>query len=92
MSKALNHALAWEMNDDILNSLQVESVVSIPGSSRLHVTLSAQPGTVPADLQEILQQLKRCTGKHRAEVAAMVHRRRVPELSFEVHPGKEGSL
>jgi ribosome-binding factor A len=89
-ARALGHALAWEMGDDLLSQLQVESVVPAPDSSRLLVLVSlpARPGTITAD--QVRERLRRVTGRLRAEVAAAVCRRKVPELAFQVQLRREG--
>jgi ribosome-binding factor A len=83
-ARALGHALAWEVTDDLLGRLQVESVVPAPDSSRLLVVVSlrARPGTITPD--EVLERLRQVTGRLRAEVAAAVCRRKAPELAFQV--------
>ena len=84
VARTLGEVLAWESGDDLLRDLTVESVQPAPDSSRLLVTvrLHAAPGTVPAD--RVLEHLNRAQGKLRAEVAAAIHRKRVPELTFRV--------
>src|SRR6266446_6248916 len=84
VAKALAHALAWELGDDLLGQLQVEAVVPAPDSSHLLVTvsLSAPPGTDLSD--QVWERLRRATGRLRAEVAAAIHRRRVPDLEFRL--------
>jgi ribosome-binding factor A len=80
-ARTLSYALAWETGDDLLGLLQVESVVPAPNCARLLVTVSAT-GDVAIDM--ILDRLRRGTGKFRALIAEAVHRRRVPELAFQV--------
>ena len=89
VARTLGHALAWEVGDDLLRQLQVESVIPAPDSARLLVTVSlaAAPGTLLPE--QIIERLQRATGKLRAEVAAAIYRRRVPELAFRVGLRKE---
>jgi ribosome-binding factor A len=82
VAKAVGFALAWESNDDLLGSLFVEAVVPAPDSGRLLVTVSSQGAQIRPEL--VLERLQRVTGKLRAAVAAAVHRRRVPDLTFQV--------
>jgi ribosome-binding factor A len=83
VARTLSHALAWEMGDDLLHRLQVESVVPVPNLSRLVVTVSL-PAVPDAVREAIEQRLTRATGRLRAEVAAAVVRRRVPEIAFRI--------
>jgi ribosome-binding factor A len=89
VTRALSHALAWELGDELLSSLRVESVTPAPDSSRLLVVVSI---ALPPDEDlpdEMHVRLRRLTGRLRAEVATAIHRRRVPELSFFVQARKE---
>jgi ribosome-binding factor A len=88
VAKSVGFALAWEAGDDQLSSLVVEAVVPAPDSGRLLVTVSfARSQTTRPE--ELLERLHRVTGKLRAAVAASIHRRRVPELTFQVaHRGE----
>jgi ribosome-binding factor A len=90
VAKTLSFALAWEMRDDRLSLLQVDSVVPAPDSTRLLVTVSLAP-SAGGDVQseEIQDGLRRATGKLRALVAAAIHRRRVPDLAFHLAMRKE---
>ena len=89
VAKALGQALAWEMGDDLLTCLTVESVVPAPDSAHLLVTVSLAAPPNPDCAQQTLERLRRSRGKLRAEVAAAIHRRRVPELSFRIAVRKE---
>lgn len=78
---AVSDGLAQCM-DDLLQSLVVESVLPAPTTSRLLVTVySFEDGIDP---RQILDRLAEVRGILRDEVAAAIHRRRVPELSFRV--------
>jgi ribosome-binding factor A len=83
VAKSVGFALSWEAGDDLLSRLIVESVVPAPDSGRLLVTVSL-PGTQAAQPEQLVARLHRVTGKLRAAVAASIHRRRVPELTFQV--------
>ena len=73
-----------ESADDVLRDLLVESVVPAPNSSRLLVTVCPAPSADPAAAAQIAEHLERARGRLRAEVAAAVHRRRAPDLTFRV--------
>lgn len=89
VAKTLNQALAWEMSDEVLSSLLVESVVPAPDCSRLLVTLSVPASAATVSPEQIRARLQRASGRLRAEVAAAIHRRRVPELAFQLEMQKE---
>jgi ribosome-binding factor A len=84
--RALSHSLAWELGDATLSELCVEAVVPAPNSTHLLVIVSLPDGVDPAIVRERLQ---RYMGRLRAEVAAAIHRRRVPELTFQIERRKE---
>ena len=65
--------------DDVLRDLTVASVVPAPNAGRLLVTVSG-----PVEAGRALEHLRRAAGLLRSEVAAAVHRRRAPELTFRV--------
>lgn len=73
-----------DCRDERLQALQVISVVPAPNSSRLLVTVSADLAGDEFDPREILELLERQTGRLRSEVAASIHRKRVPSLAFQV--------
>lgn len=75
------HAALGGCGDDVLHALAVARVTPAPHSGRLKVELVAAPGTDPATAAAHLQ---RAAGYLRAEVASAVHRRKAPELVFEV--------
>jgi ribosome-binding factor A len=80
---ALNWALA-DVDDPLLEDLALVAVDPAPDASRVIVTFvmtraDIDPDAVRAHLAELLPEL-------RAEVAAELTRRRVPELTFRVTP------
>ena len=84
IARTLSSVLAWESGDDLLRILQVESVERAPDSTRVLVTVCLQSSADAVDARLILQRLHRASGKFRTEVAAAIHRKRVPELVFRV--------
>jgi ribosome-binding factor A len=82
----LSYALAWECRDEVLQDLTIVSVVPAPNSTRLLVTVRQPPDRDPALVREHLQ---RASGMLRAEAAAAIHRKRVPELTFQIAPPEE---
>lgn len=83
VQKTLNYALGG-LEDDVLAGLYVESVEPAPNDKHLMVTVSPlDPETSP---EEVLLRLGRFSGRLRSEIAADIHRKRVPELSFHCIP------
>jgi ribosome-binding factor A len=80
IAKTLSLVL-WECGDDVLRELAVESVQPVPTSARLLVTLSAPEGV---DEATALSHVDKAGGLLRGEVAAAIHRRKTPELTFRV--------
>lgn len=82
--RTLCSVLAGECDDDILRDLFVESVVPAPNAGRLLVTVYAATLGNSVPPLEILAHLHKAAGFLRREVAASIHRRKVPELIFQV--------
>jgi ribosome-binding factor A len=81
VAEALNYAFAAICNDDVLRELGVLAVQPAPNESRLLVTVGPMlPG--PCDPTQILAHVQQTLGKLRSEVAAAIHRKKVPELAF----------
>jgi ribosome-binding factor A len=70
-----------ECGDDVLREMAVESVQPAPNSARLLVTLSPPNGV---DEATALGHIDKASGLLRREVAAAIHRRKTPELTFRV--------
>lgn len=73
-----------DCRDERLQALHVTSVVPAPHSSRLLVTVAVDLPSDRFDRQEILDLLDQQAGRLRAEIAASIHRKRVPTLAFHV--------
>lgn len=79
VQRSLGYALG-DCDDDVLASLYVESVDPAPDDKHLMVTV--QPLDTDVAPEEVLTRLHHVIGRLRAEVAADIHRKRVPELTF----------
>jgi ribosome-binding factor A len=83
VAEALNYALAAVCNDDVLRELGVVTVQPAPDEARLLVTLGPTlPGVF--DPAQVMAHVHKALGKLRSEVAAAIHRKKVPELTFRV--------
>lgn len=88
VQRALHYALG-ECGDDLLAGVYVMSVEPAPNASRMLVTV--QPMDEGTDPIDILQRLSFVTGQLRSDVAASIHRKKVPELLFHCEPLGVGS-
>ena len=68
--------------DEVLNGLCVTGVKPNPHAGRLLVTVAATPAAEPVPVTVAQERLGRAAGMLRSEVAAAIHRRRAPELTF----------
>jgi ribosome-binding factor A len=84
VAQTLALVLAGEMEDDLLQQLQVESVTPAPNASQLAVTLRTSYPLDELLAEEIARRLKLASGRLRCEVAAAITRRRAPKLVFHL--------
>ncbi len=78
------HGILAECRDDVVRDVFVVSVVPAPNSARLLVAVAVSNTADATDPDTILERLHRHLGPIRAEVAASINRRKVPELAFVV--------
>jgi ribosome-binding factor A len=78
---ALSYALA-ELDDPVIDELVLVSVTPAPSAARVQVNFV--PAHAGVDRDAALARLAALAGELRAEVAAEVSRRRVPELAFHL--------
>ena len=76
--------LSGECQDEILQSLLVESVTPAPNASQLLVTVRQSASDEPISTLEILSRLAEVASQLRFEVASAISRKRAPRLLFEV--------
>jgi ribosome-binding factor A len=84
VARTLATVLSGECGDDRLRDLLVESVQPAPDSTRLLVTVSAGPAFAAGDSASVLRALYGATAMLRVQIACAIHRKRVPELVFQV--------
>ncbi len=84
---ALESAIAAECKDEVLNELTVLSVEPEPTTRRLRVWLRRRAEMNANEREDVLTRLAAARGFLRAEVAAAIHRKRTPELVFELLSG-----
>ncbi len=78
--------LAAESADVCLQDLYVEAVEPAPNASRLLVVLRPWSPDASHDLKAVLARLGEVNGYWRAQVAAAINRKKVPDLVFQVLP------
>jgi ribosome-binding factor A len=83
VERALSILLSGACADDVLRDLVVQSVIPAPDSTRLLVTL-ARTRPDATYVGEVLAHVQRAHGLLRSVVAAAIHRRKTPELTFHV--------
>jgi ribosome-binding factor A len=83
VARTLSGLLA-ESEDELLRDLLVVSVAPAPYASRLLVTVAPSPAAEAVEAAAVLARLERVRGRLRTEVAAAVHRRKAPDLTFRV--------
>ena len=84
VAETLDLVLSGDCRDDLIRSLHVMSVEPAPNSSRLLVLVTSDLPAEQYDGQRIMTRLREHAGRLRAEVAASIHRKRVPLLTFHV--------
>lgn len=70
--------------DEALRELTVVSVEPAPHTGRLMVTVAVPRPADATDRTPVADRLTAAAGHLRTEVAAAVHRRRAPELAFQL--------
>ncbi len=90
LCKQVEHAVAMlvgELADDVLLGAAVASVEPWPDAARLRIAVVLAPDTAQERVQEAHEALTRASGMFRAEIARSIHRKRVPEIAFQVMVG-----
>ena len=80
VAEAIRFLLAWECEDPVLQDLEVNEVEPAPNASRLRVVVVATEG----EQRRVRAALERIAGRARSAVAEAIHRKKVPEITFEV--------
>ncbi|NUP10490.1 MAG: ribosome-binding factor A [Polyangiaceae bacterium] len=77
------------LEDESFFDVELVGVEPAPDASRLAVVVRAPEGIDPA---ELLGKLERISGYLRRELAAALHRKRIPSVTFRLAPGGEESF
>ena len=89
VERAASVALAEKCTSEALVGAAVVDVVPAPDASRLMVVVMLPADRDVAQVQEAMAALVRSTSGFRLEVARAIHRKRVPEVVFEVRREEE---
>jgi ribosome-binding factor A len=84
IARTLRQILAWESGDELLRGLTVTAVEPAPDSTRVLVTVTHEAAGETADAHLIVERLRSRRGWLRSEIAAVIHRKQVPDLVFRV--------
>jgi hypothetical protein len=89
VERAATLALECEWVGDALLGATVASVEPAPDAGRLRVVVVLAPAKGIDDVEQARSLLFGLTSRFRAEVARSIHRKRVPEIVFDVRLGPE---
>jgi hypothetical protein len=70
--------------DEVLAGACVAGVEPAPDAARLRLRVVLAPGRRPEDVAPAREALRRASARFREEAARSIHRKRVPELVFDV--------
>lgn len=84
VERALSTALADDCHDALLLDLMVHTVLPWPNASRLLVAVAPSNPEADIDRDRILDHLDAARATLREVVASAIHRKRTPQLCFEV--------
>jgi ribosome-binding factor A len=83
LCRQIERALSVALEGELLRDLTVQSIIPAPDSTRLLATFAYHgPASIPTDA--ILDALKKQHPHLRAAIAAAIHRKKTPELTYHV--------
>lgn len=85
--RAIELAIGVDCRDEVLIDLIVLDVWPDPTTRRLRVWLRGPAGMDAGERENILRRLAAARGFLRSQVAEAIHRKRTPELAFELLSG-----
>ncbi|MBI2805127.1 MAG: ribosome-binding factor A [Planctomycetes bacterium] len=83
LCRQVERTLSVALEGDLLRDLSVQSVIPAPDSTRLMVTVVFH-GAATVTATEVLDAIHMQSVRLRAEVAAAIHRKKTPQLTFRV--------
>ena len=91
VERAVSTALADDVADDVLLDLVVSTVLPWPNASRLLIVLEPTVPDATIERDALLAHLQAAKGDLRAVIASSIHRKRTPDLCFEIFRPDETS-
>jgi hypothetical protein len=92
VQRALNSAVMAESGSAVLRELVFVSADPAPDATRLRIGVAAPMLVQRIGPTAVLDELRRATGFLRTQVAAVISRKRVPELMFVITPDEPGGV
>lgn len=86
VERTLTFLLDSEGRDEVLQDFAVEAVVPNPNAASLLVVLRPRDRSRPFELAPVLRRLSEVKGYWRGQIAGAIHRKKTPELAFQVLP------
>jgi len=84
VERAAATTLSGECGSDVLLGASVVSADPAPDAARLQVLVILAPGRGVEDAEIAMSALRRAAPAFRQEIARSIHRKRVPEIAFDV--------
>lgn len=84
VERAVSTALADDVADELLLDFMVTTVLPWPNASRLLVVLEPCEPDADIDRDAVLSRLEAAKSELRLVIAGAIHRKRTPDLCFEV--------
>jgi hypothetical protein len=92
VERAAAFTLACDCASDVLAGAALATVEPAPDAARLRLVVVLGPGKGLAHLDEAARVLRARAAAFREEAARSIHRKRAPEIVFDVRLGAEGEL
>jgi ribosome-binding factor A len=89
VERAAAMVLSADCQEEVLAGAAVAAVLPAPDAARLMVRVVLAPGRAPEDVGTAREALGRAAARFREEVARSIHRKRVPEIVFDVWLAEE---
>jgi hypothetical protein len=89
VERAAAVVLGADCDDEVLAGAFVREVLPAPDAARLMVCVVLAPGRPAEDVRRAREALARAAPRFREEAARSIHRKRVPEIVFDVWRAEE---
>ncbi len=78
------HGIFAACADDVVRDLQILAVQPAPNTGRLLIAVAVTPTADAVSREAVVSHLHQVAGWVRSEVASAIHRRKAPELAWDV--------